>query len=235
MRRIDYGDGDDHVVFVLGWGNRPEHDGVQWLLSHLTDAGYRVSAFEIPRTVTDFEVEYLAPVEEYVASLDTYRVLSHSTGGLITRYLDADDGLETRTYLSPWWGFHDDLQNPLVSVLMKLPVSKPILPASASRADLGELASDDWVADSPDYAAPTFLREAKRAQDRMPPFDTDDAVFYNPDDPIVDGAAIENQTPPENRVVFEGGHELFNSKSRDDHVDALLTAVDEGGSALRGA
>jgi len=232
MRRVDYGDGDDRLVLVLGWGNRPEHDGVQWLIDHLTDAGYHVSAFELPRTITDFEDEYLVPVQSFVDDLDEYRLLSHSTGGLVARHLDADDARRTRTYLSPWWGFHDDLQNPLVSLLTKLPVSTPVLPASATRDELGSLASDAWVADSPDYAAPTFLREAKRAQESLPPFDTRDAVFYNPDDPIVSGATIESQVPEANRVAFTDGHELFNSSTRDDHIETVLAAVRDGASAL---
>lgn len=230
MRRVQFGDGSEEVVLILGFGNRPEHDGVQWLIDQLTAAEYAVTAFEIPRTITDFESEYLAPVVDYVETLDSYRMLSHSTGGLIARYLD--DGLETRTYLSPWWGFHDALDTPLVRVLMKLPVSKPVLPASAGRAELGELATDEWVADAPDYASPTFLREARRAQESIPPFDADDVVFYNPDDAIVGTDAIEAQTPAANRIQFDGGHELFCSRSRDEHVDALLDAVAGGLAAI---
>jgi hypothetical protein len=231
VKRETFGDGGDRLVFVMGYGNRARHDGMRWLLDHLVEAGYRVDTFEIPRTITDFEMEYLRPVEAHLADLDEYRLLSHSTGGLITRYIDDAEPI-TRTYLSPWWGFHDDLDNPLVSVLMKLPISRPILPASATREDLGELASDDWLEDSPDYAAPTFLREANRAQERMPPFDTDDAVFYCPTDSIVGVDGIEAQTPDANRVAYEGGHELFCSRSRDDHIDTVLAAVDEGADAL---
>ncbi|MFB6234693.1 MAG: alpha/beta hydrolase [Halopenitus sp.] len=231
MRRVQFGDGAEEVVLILGFGNRPEHDGVQWLIDHLTAADYTVTAFEIPRTITDFEAEYLAPVVDYVEALGSYRVVSHSTGGLIARYLD-DGGVETRTYLSPWWGFHDGLDTPLVRFLMKLPLSKPILPASASRAELGELATDEWVADAPDYASPTFLREAKRAQESIPPFDEDDVVFYNPGDKIVGTDAIEAQSPSANRIQFDGGHELFCSRSRADHVDALLAAVEGGLAAL---
>jgi len=231
MRRVQFGDGSEEVILILGFGNRPEHDGVQWLIDQLTAAGYVVTAFEIPRTITDFEAEYLAPVVDYVQTLDSYRVLSHSTGGLIARYLD-DDGLETRTYLSPWWGFHDGLDTPLVRFLMRLPISKPILPASASRSELGELATNEWVADAPDYASPTFLREANRAQESIPPFDEDDAVFYNPDDTIVGTDAIEAQAPPTNRIQFAGGHELFCSRSRNDRVDAIVEAVESGVVAL---
>jgi hypothetical protein len=232
VRRVDYGDGEDRLVFVLGWGNRPEHDGVQWLLGHLTDADYRVSVFEIPRTITDFESEYLRPVTDFLDGLDDYRLLSHSTGGLIARYVD-DDALRTRTYLSPWWGFHSDLRNPLVSLVMRLPIARPILPAASERSDLGALASDDWLDDSPDYAAPTFLREAARAQERLPPFDPADTVLYDPEDPIVSADAIESQAPEANRCAFSGGHELFNVSSRAEHVDTLLAAVERGADGIQ--
>lgn len=227
MRRVQYGDGDKRLVFVLGWGNRPEHEGVQWLVDALTTEGYRVDVFELPRTIRDFEAQYLDPVQSHLDGLDAYRLLSHSTGGLITRYV-TDDDLETRTYLSPWWGFHEGLQNPIVSVLLRLPIARPILPATSDRSDLGELASDEWVEDSPSYAAPTFLREARRAQAAMPPFDEGDVVFYNPEDPIVSGDAIEADAPASNRVSYDGGHELFNSRSREAHLPALLRVIENG-------
>jgi hypothetical protein len=227
MESVQYGDGDRRLVFVLGWGNRPHHDGVQWLVDHLTDADYLVDVIEIPRTISDFEREYLDPVQSHLEGLDEYRLLSHSTGGLITRYVEGD-ALQTRTYLSPWWGFHDALQNPFISGFMRLPIPYPILPASSDRSDLGELATDEWLEDSPSMIAPTFLREARRAQRSMPPFDERDVVIYNPDDPIVSGAAIEDDAPPSNRIAFEGGHELFNSGSRDEHVDEVLAAIESG-------
>ena len=52
-----------------------------------------------------------------------------------------------------------------ISLLLKLPVSRRVLPASTTREDLGELASDAWLADAPKHASPTFLREAKRGQE----------------------------------------------------------------------
>lgn len=80
--------------------------------------------------------------------------------------------------------------------------------------------------------APTFLREAGRAQAVMPPFDADDVVFYSPADPIVGVGAIEAQAPEENRVQYEGGHELFCSSAREDHLDTLIDALDRGVAAL---
>jgi len=229
MRCEEDGNGDSRFVVLLGWGNRPEHAEVAWLLEHLVEAGYRVSAFELPRTITDFESEYLDPITSHVADLDSYRLLSHSTGGLIARYLDADEGLVTRTYLSPWWGFHDDLENPLIALALRLPVSTPILPNDRdAREELGGLISGETAADAPAYAAPTFLREARRAQKAMPPFGDEDVVFYTPSDPIVGTGAIESQTPAGNRVTYEGGHELFSSRCREELIDTVLAAVDRG-------
>lgn len=222
-------DGDPTLLVVLGWGNRTHHEPVRWLIDHFSE-GFHVHTATLPVHVTDVQAEWVRPVERYAADLDSPALLGHSAGGLTAAHADVD--ARTRTYLSPWWGFHADLDNPLVSALMKLPISRPILPASATREDLGELASDEWLEDAPDYAAPTFLREAKRAQERMPPFDTDDAVFYSPTDPIVGAGAIESQVPASNRVSYEGGHELFCSRSRDDHIDTVLAAVDEGADAL---
>ena len=226
-----FGEGDRDLVLVLGWGNRFRHETVQWLVDRVVDAGYRVHGFQIPTVVTDFRSQWLAPVAEAVEPLDEYRLLTHSTGGLIGEFLD---GPTTKVHLSPWWGFHERLDNPVVEWLSKLPISRPILPSPAEREMLGELATDERVADSPTAAAPSFLREARWAQHRLPPFDADrTSVFYTPTDPVVSAPAIEKRTPPENRVAYEGGHELFASASRDVHVDAMLASLDDGPAALR--
>ena len=201
MRRESYGDeGDDRVVFVLGWGNKPEFDNVQWLIDRLVEADYYVDAFEIPPHISDHRSEWLEPVRSHVEAHAPVRSLSHSTGGLISRYLDADD-LHSRVYLSPWWGFHEDLEGVVLE-------------------------------QTPSKMAPTFLREARRGQRHMPPFDDRDAVFYTPTDPIVGTDAIEEQAPVANRVQYEGGHELFCSSSRTDHIDTVLAALEDGADAL---
>lgn len=232
MRRESYGtDNDDRLVFVLGWGNRPEYENVRWLVDRLVEDGYRVDVFEIPPHISDYRSEWIEPVREFVADLDSYRSLSHSTGGLISRYLDAEP-IEARVYLSPWWGFHEDFQNPLFTLITKMPVSTPIIPATFDKAELGDLAKDEQVEGTPDRMAPTFLREAKRAQENMPPFDERDVVFYSPTDPIVGAGAIEEQAPEANRIAYEGGHELFCSSAREEHLDTLLAALDRGVDAL---
>lgn len=226
-----FGDGDRDLVLVLGWGNAFHHETVRWLVERVVDAGYRVHGFRIPTTVTDFERDWVDPVASTVAALDDYRLLTHSTGGLIGEFLD---GPTTTVHLSPWWGFHDGLDTPLVTWLMKLPVATPVLPTSSDAEALGTLVTDERLAEGPHRAAPTFLREAQRGQRRLPPFDAaTTSVFYTPTDAVVNADVIEARTPVENRVAYEGGHELFSSPSRDEHVDAMLAALDEGPEALR--
>ena len=224
--------GDRNLVFVLGWGNRIEHENVQWVVDRLVEADYRVTVFQIPTVVTDYEREWIAPVTDYVEDLESYRLLTHSTGGLIAEYLE---GAETRVYLSPWWGFHEDLKNPLVSLLLRLPVSRSILPTGgADREMLGELATDRQLEDTPSRVAPTFLREAKRAQERLPAFQFPESgiVFYTPDDAVVGVDAVLERTPERNRVAYEGGHQLFDSPSREDHIGTILAALEDGPAAL---
>ncbi|MFB6184352.1 MAG: alpha/beta fold hydrolase [Haloarculaceae archaeon] len=220
--------GDPDLVVVTGWGNRLDHENVRWLLDRL-GADYRVHAFELPLVITDFEPEYLHPVAEYVAGLDDYRVLGHSTGGLVAAYLD---GPTTRTYLSPWWGFHRSIRKPLVGLLMRVPLARPILPSNVTREKLGALATDRQVADAPARAAPTFLWECRRAQRTLPPFDDDAVVFHAPDDGVVDVETIRERAPPGNRVVYEGGHELFSSTVREDALPTLRAAVAGGIDAV---
>jgi len=231
MRAEVYGEGDDDLAFVLGWANKPEYANVRWLIDRLVEQGYRVHAIEIPRVVSDFDAEYLDPVAAYVADLGEYRFLGHSTGGLIGAFLHDPEPI-TRVYLSPWWGMHADLRNPIVSLLSRLPTRRTILPVDFDGDMLGDLAPPEQVADVPERVAPTFLREAKRAQARLPPFDEDAVVFCTPEDPVVGADAIRERTPEANTVAYEGGHELFNSSSRQEHVETLLAAIDRGVEVL---
>lgn len=232
MDRRTHGEGDD-LVFVLGWGNRHDHEAVEWLVDRLVEAGYRVHVFQIPVNGTDFEADYLDPVVEFVEGLDEYRFLGHSTGGLIGAHVREPAPL-TRTYLSPWWGYTDDQQGLLLDLAAKLPLSAQVLPTGTStRESLGQLATDRMIAESPGRISPAMIRETRRAQSGLPPFEDDAVVFYAPDDQVVSPGAIEDRVPAENRVAYEGGHELFSSRSREDHLDDLLSAVAEGVAGIR--
>ena len=234
MNCKQYGpEGGPDLVCILGWGNRLHHENVQWLLDQFTDEGYRVHAFEIPVVVTDFEREYVAPVDRYVDDLGEYRLVGHSAGGLVAAYLD---GAQTTTFLSPFWGFPEGqvgIDGALLDLVSRVPVAKPMLPTgTASRSAIGELATERELRESPSRAAPTFIREARQAHRDLPPIDDDAVVFCSLADPVVSTRAIGRAVPAERTVVYDGGHELFASRSRDDHLDTLLAIIDEGGDAL---
>lgn len=222
-----------NLILVLGWGNRTHHENVQWLVEVFTDEGYRVHTFQIPDVITDFDDEYLAPVQEYAADLDSYHLLTHSTGGLIGAYLD---GAETETYLSPWWGMAlppVGVDGLLLDLFKRLPTARPILPSGeSSRSDLGELATDEQLSDGPTNAAPTFLKEVSLAHENRPPIDDDAVVFCTLRDPVVGVRAIGDAVPASQIVLYDGGHELFSSESRDSHRQTLLDAVEHGVEAL---
>jgi hypothetical protein len=229
MKCTLFGDEDDeNLVFVMGWGNKAEHETARWLIDKFVDAGYYVHAIEIPTVVTDFREEYVEPIQRYVDDLAEFRLLGHSTGGLIGPYID---GATTRTYLSPWWGFSGD-GSPAMSLAMKLPTDRPILPAGIEKEGLGIHTTDRQIEEIPQRAAPTFLREAAWGQDHRPPIDEEAVVFCSLRDEVVGVRAIGRAVPSERTVIYDGGHELFGSQSRDEHLDTLLAVVRSGAEAL---
>jgi len=231
MERRTFGEAGEDLVFVLGWGNKLFHENVRWLVDELVDAGYLVHAFRIPTTITDFRSEYVEPVAEFVRDLDGYRLLTHSTGGLIGAYLD---GATRRVYLSPFWGFPAGPEEPLYDLLAKLPVSAELLPAgTADREALGDLATDRQLETGADAAAPTWIRECLDAQANLPPIDDDAVVFCSLRDSVVSTRAIGERVPAERVVLYDGGHELFSSSSRDRRLPTLLAALEDGAAAVR--
>lgn len=160
MRRETFGDGDDHVIFVRGWGTnrRPSTSA-----GRSTASSMRTTASTPPRsrpTVPTTRSSGSSPCGD-VETHPPVHSLSHSTGGLISRSLDADD-LHSRVSLTPWWSFHEDLDGIGLSMLMKLPDSTPFIPADFEREELGDLATEAQVEQIPSKMAPTFPREARR-------------------------------------------------------------------------
>ena len=221
------------LVWVLGWGNRLYHENIQWLIDQFVGEGYRVHGFQVPTVITDFEHEYVTPVAEYVSDLPSFRLVGHSAGGLIAAYID---GAQTATFLSPFWGFPRGpvgVDDALLGLVSRLPVDRAVLPSgTATRSAIGELATDRELREGPSRAAPTFIRESRRAHRDLPPIDDDAVVFCTLADRVVSVRAIGETVPAGRIVVYDGGHELFASYSREDHLDSLLAAVDGGASAL---
>jgi hypothetical protein len=220
--------GDERVMFVLGWGNRVEHENVRWLVDELIEAGYVVDVGQIPLHISDFEREYLAPTQERYNVTNPDRILSHSTGGLITAHLDAD---VPRVYLSPWWGLADD-PGLVQRVLVSIPTERPIIPIPDDPGAIGDLATEQQLEDGADYGAPAFFRTIVDAQERLPAFREDSVVFCSLQDRIVGVDAIGAHAPAARTVLYDGGHEFFSSSGRERTVEGVLAALADGREAV---
>jgi len=227
--RIFNEDGDEELVFVMGWGNRWTHENVSWLVGQLTEAGYRVHAFELPTNIDDFKADWLEPVAEYVRDLEEYQLLGHSAGALVAQ---APDGADNHVYLGPWWGYGEGFPEPLLEAVAKLPTTFPCPVGDMDRTALGSKATDHQIATTPSWVSPAFVRETRRAQDELLTIDHDAVVFCSLRDPVVSLRAIGERVPAEHVVLYDGGHELFSSGSRERHVDTLLAALEDGAEAV---
>ncbi|MFD1644474.1 lysophospholipase [Haloarchaeobius litoreus] len=228
--RVTNENGDADLVFVLGWGNRHEHENVDWLVGQFADAGYRVHALQIPVFPDDFYADYVEPVRSYVADLDEFRLAGHSTGGLIAAFLD---GAETTTYLSPWWDFPPESKGALFSLVSKLGLDARFIPSGVDdRRAIGELTTDRQLAAIPAKVSPRFVREARRGHRDRPAIDEDAVVFCSLRDQVVSVRAIGEAADADQIRIYEGGHELFSSRRRDAYVDAVLRSVDGGLDAV---
>ncbi|NUB93092.1 alpha/beta hydrolase [Haloterrigena sp. SYSU A558-1] len=228
--RIFNEDGDEELVFVMGWGNRWTHENVSWLIGTLTEAGYRVHAFELPTNIDDFKADWLEPIAEYVRDLEEYQLLGHSAGALIAQALD---GADNHVYLSPWWGYGETVPEPLLEAVSKLPTTLPCLPVSGlDREAIGEEATDHQLETTPNWVSPAFVRETRRAQEELLTIDHDAVVFCSLRDPVISLRPIGERVPAEHVVLYDGGHELFSSASRDRHVETLLAALEDGAAAV---
>ncbi|MFC4357853.1 alpha/beta fold hydrolase [Halobium salinum] len=217
-----FGDPDDTpLLFPLGWGNRPDHENVAWLVDRLVDAGYHVHTATIPTTVTDFERAYLRPVARYADANPPAALLSHSTGGLIAAHLDR---AVPRVYLSPWWGIAGGTGG-LRGLLLRLPTARSVLPVPTDGDAIGDLATDRQLREGPDGIAPAFLRTVHEAQKRLPPLREDSVVFCTLTDQVVSVRAIGERTPASRVRVYDGGHEFFSSSGRGAVADRVIDAL----------
>jgi len=287
MRFRTFNEGADRdCLFVMGWGNRWDHESVRWLIDQLADADYRVHAAELPTRLEDFRADWVEPVAEYARDLDEFAMLGHSAGGLVAT---AIDGADTHVYLSPFWGFPPQFPDWVLDLVARVPTTMPFVPTRIDDpAVFGVYAGDERVRDTPSWLSPGFIRETRDAQSRLLPANVnlaaiasgqrrspaqarsaadegegvggdvetdtttaeerpaprtdlptprwsveDDAVvFCSLSDEVASLRAIGGRVNADNVVLYEGGHELFASTSRDQHLPTLLAALEEGDDAL---
>ena len=230
-----HGDGGADLLFVLGWGNEPEHDPVAWLLDRLADE-YRVHAVTIPRNGWDFDDQYVAPVRTYYEDRDFDVVLSHSTGGLVAAHLAEAVGDDPRNvFLSPWWGMapREGFESVVLPYFLRLPTARRLFAPDRDRTDVGDLKPEDEFREGSSAVSPAFLRAVADAQSRLPAFDDRDAVFCTLSDRIVGVRAVGDRTPAANLRPYDGGHEFFASTGREEVVEDVMAALAEGVEAIR--
>ncbi|MCU4926251.1 alpha/beta hydrolase [Halobacteria archaeon AArc-dxtr1] len=228
--RIFEDGGEDDLVFLMDWGNRWTHENVSWLIGRLTDAGFRVHAFELPTAIEDFKADWLEPVAEYVVDLDGYQLLGHGAGALVGQALD---GAENHVYLSPLWGVSEAYPDLLLEAIAAVPATLPFVPVGEpDRETVGSRATDHQLATTPRWISPTLVREIRRAQQELLTIDHDAVVFCSLRDRRISHEAIGKRVPAAHVVCYDGGHELFSSQARDRYVGTVIDALREGAAAV---
>lgn len=217
--------GEDGLLFVMGWGNRLTGKNERWFIDRLADNGYRVHAIQLPTDIIDFGREYRRPIQRYHDEHEPSAVVGHSLGGLVAAHLDTD---AVRVYLAPWWGIYGLKYPGWESVVVpRLPIRAKILPINTSREEIGERVTDEGWAALPKRISPAFITEIHHAQLERPPIGDDAVVFCSLRETIVSLQAIGEAVTPEQVYLYDGGHELFSSASRQTTIQGVLTALAE--------
>jgi len=112
-----------------------------------------------------------------------------------------------------------DAQSRLLPADVELAATAETVRPAMSDGD-GESEDETSVVPNPDLPSPHWQVE-------------DDAVvFVSLTDRVVSSRSIGARVNADNVVLYEGGHELFSSTSRERHLDTVLAAMESGASAL---
>lgn len=212
------------LLFALGWGNRPAHDPVDWLLSGLAADGWTVHAAELPENGTDFQAEYVRPLARVRDDVEPAVCAGHSLGGLTLAHLPGDD---PRVYSAPFWGFETsgvaDLVLPAVSAL---PVSSRVVPLGYDPRAIGELKPADEPSAAERGTSPAWLGAVRTAQRRLPAFREGSVVYCSLADRVVSPQSIGRHAPAAQLRLYDGGHEFFASSGRAETLARFCSDLD---------
>ncbi len=205
------GDADRDLLLVLGWGNRPDHPVVDWLVDRLA-ADWTVHAVALPENGTDFERDYRDPVTAVDDRIHPDARAGHSLGGLVLAHLPAD---APRVYMSPFWGLSTEgLAGTVLPLVARLPVSRRVIPVRSDPSTVGELVGPERDRAADRGVSPAWLGAIRRAQRTLPPFRPGSVVYCSLRDRVVDVGAIGDHAPSDRVRLYDGGHEWFASERR---------------------
>lgn len=212
------------LLFALGWGNRPEHEPVEWLLDRLADAGWTVHAVQFPENGTDFERDYSNPLARVRDEVEPAVCAGHSLGGLALAHLSGDDA---RVYSAPFWGFGaSGVAGSLLPVVARVPSERRLLPVRHDPTAIGDLKPSDERSAAQDGVSPAWLGAIRRGQRSLPPFRQGSVVFCSLTDRVVSTAAIGLRAPADRVRLYDGGHEFFASTGREATLSRFCDALD---------
>lgn len=211
------------LLFVMGFGNQVDGRCERWIIDHLTDAGYRVHAIQLPTDSADFETEYRDPLQRVHDVQTPACILSHSLGGLVTAFLET---AARQVYLSPWWGMYEAKVSVCERWLIpRLPTRARILPIKTRRAEIGDHVSDEAWDRLPKRISPVFITEVVRAQQARPPISDDAVVFVSLEETIVSLQAIGRAVSAAQIRLYDGGHQLFSARGRETAIDEVIDVL----------
>lgn len=220
LRVHERGDGET-LLFVLGWGNRPDDAAVDWLLDRLA-ADWTVHAVALPENGTDFRRDYVEPLVAVDDRVDPVVRAGFSLGGLVLAHLPGSD---PRLYASPFWGLATDgLVDLVLPLVRRLPVTRRLVPVGRGRAAADASAEGDTRAEESARergVSPAWLGAVHEGQRTLPPFREGSVVHCSLRDEVVDTAAIGERAPAERVRLYDGPHEFFGAEGRAETVERV--------------
>lgn len=212
------GDGDDELLLVLGWGDRPTHEPETWLFDRLTERGWQVHAVTLPENATRFGQAYIDPVARLRERIQPAVTVGQSLGGLVVAHLPGDD---PRVYTSPFWGFAG-FPDTLVSAVGRLPVERRVIPVGSDPEAIGthKPATEQGAGDR--GASPAWIGAIRGAQRRLPRFRPGSVVHCSLEDTVVSLAAIGRHAPTDRIRLYDGTHEWYAGRGREATLDRVV-------------